>query len=308
MKVAKVTSRREVKVRVAKNAALARFLLGPVGRILIASVALLAVVGIGVFTFLYVKYSRLIDEKLKAGPFAATAKIYAAPEAVSVGDVRTAESIAAALRRSGYNESHSNPNRIGWFEMRGNSIEIYPGPDSYFDQEPGVIKFSGGRISQIISLGDNTSRPQYELEPELITNLSGPSREKRRFVKFADIPKILVEAVTSAEDKRFFQHNGLDPVRIIKAAYVDLKEGKKEQGASTLSQQLARMFWLDQDKKWTRKLAEVVITLQIEQKLSKEEIFEDYANQVPMGMRGTFSIHGFGEASEAYLGKEDDVA
>src|SRR5581483_3647829 len=98
--------------------------------------------------------------------------------------------------------------------------------------------------------------------------------------------------------------NGIDPIRIVKAAYVDLREGKKEQGASTLSQQLARMFWLDQDKNWTRKMAEAVITLQIEQKLSKEEIFEDYANQVPLGMRGTFSIHGFGEAAEAYLGKD----
>jgi len=306
MQVAKTkpTSRREVRVRVAQNATLARFLLGPVGRILMASVALFVILGIGVFTFFYVKYSRLIDEKLKAGPFAATAKIYAAPEAVAVGDVRSPESIAEALRRSGYNESHTNPNRVGSFELRGNSIEIYPGPDSYFDQEPGVIKFSGNRIAQIISLADNTLRPEYELEPELITNLSGPSREKRRFVKFGDIPKILVEAVTSAEDKRFFQHNGLDPVRIVKAAYVDLKQGRKEQGASTLSQQLARMFWLDQDKSWTRKLAEVVITLQIEQKLSKEEIFEDYANQVPLGMRGTFAIHGFGEAAEAYLGKD----
>ena len=85
---------------------------------------------------------------------------------------------------------------------------------------------------------------------------------------------------------------------------MDLKDGRKEQGASTLSQQLARMFWLDQDKSWNRKLAEMMITLQIEKKLSKSTIFEDYANQVPLGMRGTFSIHGFGEAAEAYLGKD----
>ena len=298
----KTASRREVKVRVPQSAGLARFILGPVGRVLVAGFAVLVILGMGVFSFFYVKYSRLIDEKLKAGPFAATAKIYAAPEAVAVGDVRTAQSIAEALRRSGYTESRSN--LIGSFQTRGNSIEVYPGPDSYFDQEPGVIRFVGDHISQIISLADNTARTQYQLEPQLITNLSGPAREKRRFVTFPDIPKILVAAVTSAEDKRFFQHAGLDPVRIVKAAYVDLKQGRKEQGASTLSQQLARMFWLDQDKSWTRKLAEVVITLQIEQKLSKEQIFEDYANQVPLGMRGTFSIHGFGEAAEAYLGKD----
>jgi len=300
--VAKRTYLRDLKLRIPKSAGLTHFVLGPVGRILVAVIAVLVILGMAVFSGFYVKYSRLIDQKLKAGPFAATAKIYAAPEAVAVGDMRSAESIGELLRRSGYTESRSNP--IGSFQIRSNSIEIYPGPDSYFDQEPGVIRFAGNRISQIISLGDNTSRSQYQLEPQLITNLSGPSREKRRFVTFPAIPRILVEAVTSAEDKRFFQHSGLDPVRIVKAAYVDLKEGRKEQGASTLSQQLARMFWLDQDKSWNRKLAEVIITLQIEQKLSKEQIFEDYANQVPLGMRGTFAIHGFGEAAEAYLGKD----
>jgi penicillin-binding protein 1B len=300
--VPKTTARREVKVRIPENAGLARFFLAPLGRILMAAFALFLILGMGVFSFFYLKYSRLIDEKLKAGPFAATAKIYAAPEAVTVGDLRSAQSVADELHRGGYTESRSNP--IGSYQIRGNTIEIYPGTDSYFDQEPGVIKFSGDRISQIISLGDNTARSQYQLEPQLITNLSGPAREKRRYVRFPDIPKVLVQAVTSAEDKRFFQHSGLDPIRIVKAAYVDLKEGRKEQGASTLSQQLARMFWLDQDKSWHRKLAELVITLQIEQKLSKEDIFEDYANQVPLGMRGTFSIHGFGEAAEAYLGKD----
>jgi penicillin-binding protein 1B len=302
--VAKRTYLRDLKLRIPKNSGLTHFVLGPVGRILVAALAVLVILGMAVFSGFYVKYSRLIDEKLKAGPFAATAKIYAAPEAVAVGDLRSANSIGEVLRRSGYTESRSNP--IGSFQIRANSIEIYPGPDSYFDQEPAVIRFVGNRISQIISLADNTSRSQYQLEPQLITNLSGPAREKRRFVTFPGIPKILVEAVTSIEDKRFFQHNGLDPFRIVKAAYVDLREGRRAQGASTLSTQLAHMFFLEDEKgkTWSRKLQEVVVTLQIEQRLSKEQIFEDYANQVPLGMRGTFSIHGFGEAAEAYLGKD----
>jgi penicillin-binding protein 1B len=283
---------------------LTHFVLGPVGRALLAGFAVLVILGMSVFGGFYVKYSRLIDEKLKIGPFAATAKIFAVPESVAVGDIRSANSIGEVLRRSGYTESRSNP--IGSFQIRANSIEIFPGPDSYFDQEPGVIRFVGNKISQIISLADNTFRGQYQLEPQLITNLSGPAREKRRFVTFRGIPKILVEAVTSIEDKRFFQHNGLDPFRIVKAAYVDLREGRRAQGASTLSTQLAHMFFLEDEKgkTWSRKLQEVVVTLQIEQRLSKEQIFEDYANQVPLGMRGTFSIHGFGEAAEAYLGKD----
>ncbi|HWB86541.1 MAG TPA: PBP1A family penicillin-binding protein [Bryobacteraceae bacterium] len=291
-----------MKVRVPKNSAMAQFILGPVGRILLACAAVATVMGMVAFTMVYVKYSRLIDQKLSAGPFTNTSKIYSAPRSVSVGDQSTPDQIAAELRRSGYNESRGNP--IGYFLLHGDSIEIFPGPESYFDQEAGLIRFANGRISQIISLDDNTSRGAYQLEPQLITNLFDRNREKRRLVRFQDIPKVLVDAVTSAEDKRFFQHAGFDPIRIVKAAYVDLKEGRKEQGASTLSQQLARSFWLDLDKRWTRKLAEMVITMQLEQKLTKEQIFEDYANQIYLGWRGSFRIHGFGEAAEAYFGKD----
>ena len=294
-------SRKDVRVRVPQHAGLARFFLGPVGRALVVGFALFVIVGLGVFTYIYARYSRIIEDKLRTGPFANTAKIYAAPESVAIGDTDSPADVAASLRRSGYTESPSNP--IGYYQIRPDAIEIFPGADSYFDQEAGVIRFSKGKISQIVSLRDNTSRGLYQLEPQLITNLAR-AREKRRFVKFHDIPPILVQAVTSAEDKRFFQHSGFDPFRIVKAVYVDLKEGRKNQGASTLSQQLARMLWLYQDKVWKRKLAELVITLQIEQRLSKQEIFEDYANEVDLGWRGTYNIRGFGQAAEVYLGKD----
>jgi len=291
-----------MRVRVPGNSSLTRFFLGPVGRLLIMGCAVFVILLMGVFIYFYARYSRVIDEKLRAGPFANNAKIFAAPESVGVGDALAPNDIARELRRSGYSESRHNP--MGSFELRPDEITIIPGPESYFDQEAGVIKFSHGRISQIVSLQDNTSRSQYQLEPQLITNLSGASREKRRMVKFADIPTVLVQAVTSAEDKHFFSHSGFVPVRVIKAAYVDIKKGRRAEGASTLSMQLAKNFFLDQDKRWTTKAAEVIITLQLEQKLTKQEIFEDYANQVYLGSRGSFRIHGFGEAADVYLGKD----
>ena len=124
-------------------------------------------------------------------------------------------------------------------------------------------------------------------------------------MKFADLPPALVHAVLSAEDKRFFQHAGFDPFRVLKAAYVDLREGRIAEGASTLTMQLAGIIWLDRSQRtWKRKAAEVLITLHLEQKLSKEQIFEYYANQIDLGMRGSFSIRGFGEAAQAYFGKD----
>jgi len=294
--------KKEMRLRIPRGSGLTRMMLGPVGRVLLIGFAVTVILALGIFTFFYAKYSRLIDEKLRTGVFANTAKIYGAPRSVAVGDAITPADIASELRRSGYSESHGNS--VGYFLVHPSFIEIFPGAESYFDQEAGVIRFSGGRISQIVSLRDNTARSLYQLEPQLITALSGPSREKRRMVKFHDIPRVLVDALTAAEDKRFFQHNGFDPIGIIRAVYVDVKEGRKDQGASTLSMQLARMFWLDQDKRWTRKLAEMIITLQLEQKLTKKEIFEDYANQIYLGWRGSFRIRGFGAAADAFLGKD----
>lgn len=291
-----------MKLRIPRGSGFTRLVLGPTGRITIILFSLFVIAGLGTFTYFYARYARIIDQRLRAGVFANSAKIFAAPESVSVGDRMSPGDIATDLRRSGYTESRGNP--VGYYQIHSNSIEIFPQSDSYFDQEPGLIRFVNGKISQIVSLQDNTARNQYQLEPQLLQAISGPAREKRRMVKFHDIPKILVDAVTSIEDKRFFQHAGFDPIRILKAVYVDVKERRKDQGASTLSMQTARMFFLTQDKSFKRKAAEAIITLQLEQKLSKQDIFEYYANQVDLGWRGTFHIVGLGQASEAYLGKE----
>jgi penicillin-binding protein 1B len=301
MRQSSVVPKREMKVRIPARAGLARFFLAPLGRILILASALLVVAGVAIFCYSYEKYTSLVDQKLR-GPFAQTAKIFAAPEAVAVGDVSSPDDIAADLRRSGYTESHSNPQ--GYFQRHPGSLDIFPGTESYFDQEAATIKFANGHISEIVSLQDNTTRPEYQLEPQLITNVAGPSREKRRTVKFRDIPPVLVQAITSAEDKHFFQHPGFDAGRVIKAAYVDLKQGRKDQGASTLTMQLARMILGEYEKSVARKWAEIIVTIQLEQRLSKEEIFAYYSNDYHLGAHGSFQIYGFGEAAEAYFGKD----
>lgn len=292
-----------VRIQVPKKAALLRFVLNPWGRAFVIIFLVLNTIGLITFTFYYSKYAKLIEQKLVSGPFTNTSMLFAAPQVVMVGDQVAPGDVASALRRSGYADSRGNT-RMGWYNLRPDAIEIFPGPDSYFDQEEAVVKLKAGKISQIISLRDNTERTQYLIEPELITNLFDRSREKRRMVSFRDLPPILVNAVVSVEDKRFFQHSGFDPLRILKAAWVDIREQRRAQGASTLSMQLARGFWLTPEKTIGRKLAETLITLHLEQKLSKEKIFEYYANQVDLGRRGSFSIRGLGEAAQTYFGKD----
>ncbi|MBI3665876.1 MAG: PBP1A family penicillin-binding protein [Acidobacteria bacterium] len=291
-----------MKVVIPRPRRLWRLLFSPAGKVLLALFLITGVTGVAVFSHYWNNYARLIDRKLSQGPFNTPSKIFAAPQPVGVGDPMTAAEIVSHLRAAGYSESSSNRN--GWFRVRPDGVEIFPGPDSYFAAEPAVIQFTGKKVARIISLRDSTEQPLYELEPQLITNLFDKSREKRRLVRFEDIPKVVVNAIISIEDKRFFEHSGLDPIRLIKAAYVDLREMRKEQGASTISQQLARSFFLNLDKRWSRKLAELLITLQLEQRLTKQEIFEFYANQVYLGRRGSFNIHGIGEGAQAYFAKD----
>jgi len=291
-----------VRARAPRRAYAVRFFVHPIGRVLLALCAIALTVGLSVFLFYYLKYARLIEEKLAGGPFINTSMIFAAPRLVNIGDDTTPEDLIVSLRRANYGDSRAT--RMGHYTLRGETLEVYPGPDSYFKQEAAVIRFKDGKVTQLISLRDNTERTQYTLEPELITNLFDRNREKRRLVLFQDIPQVVIHAVISAEDKRFFQHAGFDPLRILKSAYVDIKAGYRAQGASTLSMQVARMFWLDQRKTWSRKAAEVLITMELERKLTKEQIFEFYANQVDLGRRGSFAIRGFGEAALAYFGKD----
>jgi penicillin-binding protein 1B len=289
-------------LQIPARAFLVRILMHPVGRIVIATFTFLFVAAILLFGYLYSKYSREIDEKLAVGPFRNASRIYAAPHVLSLGDPLDKDELVAQLRRSGYSENSGNP--IGHYTVRADAVEIFPGPDSFFARDGGLIRIANGRISQIISLADNSARNQHQLDPELVTNLFDRTREKRRMVRYDDMPKVLINAVVSVEDKRFFKHSGFDPIRIVKAVIVDVSSGKKSEGASTISMQLARGFFLTMEKTIKRKLNEAVYTLILEQKLTKEQIFEYYANYVPLGWRGGFNIFGFGEAAQAYLGKD----
>ncbi|MBL8295039.1 MAG: PBP1A family penicillin-binding protein [Bryobacterales bacterium] len=274
----------------------------PVGRTLAGLTLLAGAVSLGVFLYYYNYYATMIEEKLVKGPYSNTSKLFAAPHGITLGDEISPDDVIESLHRAGYSPTRTN--RMGYYRQGADSVEVFPGPDSYFQQEAHVVRFGGRKVRQIVSLRDNTERTQFWLEPELITNLFDRNREKRRILKFNDIPLMVRNAVLSAEDKRFFQHAGFDPIRILKSAWVDLKAGRNKQGASTLSMQLARELWLTKERNWRRKVPEVLITIHLERKLTKEEIFEHYANQIYLGRVGSFNIHGFGEGAQAYFSKD----
>jgi penicillin-binding protein 1B len=255
-----------------------------------------------VFSYYYVKYGRIIDARFKGQVFSNSAKIYAIPQIVRTGEKIDAREIAAQLRQAGYSDKDS-ASPIGSYRLLSAGIEIKPGPQSYHSQESATIHTENGQVISIAS--ESGDLAAYELEPQMITALfDAGQRSKREVIKYDQVPKVMVDAVLAIEDRRFFEHGGVNFVRMAEAVWIDLIRQRHEQGGSTLTMQLSRGFFLSPEKTVKRKLTEMLIAEELEHKFNKQQIFEIYANWVDLGQRGSFSISGFAEASQAYFNKD----
>ena len=271
-------------------------------RLALAAFALFSVLVLGIFSFFFIKYDRMIEERFRGPVFTTSARIYARARTVRPGDHVTGHELAAVLSRAGYSE-RAQDSQIGSYSLSSSSIRITPGPQSYHAPESATVQIRDGVVESIS--GANGQLAAYELEPVMVTSLSeAGQRTKRQLVAYQDIPKVLVNAVLAIEDRRFFQHNGVNYLRLIEAAWIDLTHQAHRQGGSTITMQLSRAFFLSPEKTFRRKLTEMMIALELEQKFSKEQIFEFYANRVDLGQRGSFTISGMGEAGHAYFNKD----
>ena len=274
----------------------------PVLRAALVAFLILAVSFTVVFSYFYIKYDRIIEKRFRTPVFANSAKIYALPRVVRDGEKTDAKQIAAELRRAGYSDKDGESS-LGTYHLVKGGIEITPGTESYHAPEPARITIEDGQVSQIVSRGNELSA--YELEPQLVTALfDAEQRSKRELVKYNDIPPVMVQAVLAIEDRRFFEHSGVNYLRMMEAAWIDLVRGRHEQGGSTITMQLSRGFFLTPEKTIKRKLIEMLIAEELEHKFTKQQIFEFYANWVDLGQRGSFAISGFAEASKAYFNKD----
>jgi len=263
---------------------------------------ILAVTFTIVFSYFYIKYDRIIQKRFQTPVFANSAKIYALPRVVHDGQQIDAKSIAGDLRRAGYSDEDGQSN-LGTFHLVKGGIDITPGSESYHAPEPARITIEDGQVSHIMSRGNELSA--YELEPQQVTALfDAEQRSKRELVKYDQIPPVMVQAVLAIEDRRFFEHSGVNYFRTMEAVWEDVLRQRRAQGGSTITQQLARGFFLTPEKSIKRKLTEMLIAEELEHKFSKQQIFEFYANWVDLGQRGSFAISGFGEACRAYFNKD----
>jgi penicillin-binding protein 1B len=289
-----------VRIRILKG-----FWTSGLGLTILGVIFAIFLTSVGVFAYYYSKYSRMIDARLSGHVLQNTTQIFSAPEHISVGEAISPEELTGYLQRAGY-RPEADENALGQYTVQRGSVDIRPSKLSYFVGGNSLdVQFTGNTIRAIRPLGGGSALDSAEIEPELITNLFDSAREKRRPVRYDDLPPLLVHAILSAEDKRFFEHGGFDFLRIAGAAWADLRHSSNHfQGASTITMQVARTFFLSNERTFRRKVAEAMVSLELEQRFTKQQIFELYANEVYLGNRGSFGIRGFSQASVAYFGKD----
>jgi penicillin-binding protein 1B len=199
------------------------------------------------------------------------------------------------------------PKARGEMQVGENSVSLFLNdlktPQQNREGFPVRILYDNNSIRRITRTGTQENLPLLELEPENIMLFFGREREKRQLVSINDIPQHLVHAVLAAEDQRFFAHHGVDPRGLLRAFWVNIRQGGIRQGGSTLTQQLAKNYFLTPERTLTRKFKELLIALLLEARFEKEEILEIYLNEIYFGQKGSVSINGVGEAAAFYFGK-----
>src|ERR1041385_7094529 len=270
---------------------------------------------LGILIYYWTVFSHRIDNLLAGEVYTRSAGIYAAPKQLRVGETISEAETIAFLKRAGYVEKTQQADTSrGRYTVNGTALEIEPSSASSVDGRQQFlhvkVQFSGSGKA-ISSLSDLDSRSPLEhtwLEPELISSVTGTERAKRKVISYGDLPDHLVKAITVTEDRSFFEHYGVNVRGIIRAFVrrydADPNSPLARQGGSSITQQLVKNLLLSPEQTWRRKIAEAYMSVILEKRLSKQQIFGLYCNQVYMGQQAGFSINGFGEAANAYFNKD----
>ncbi len=286
------------KAKNGKKAKFSYFIRSPLFKVLLSLFLFFFIGTSALVLYYYNYYSKIIDRRLSGEIFKNTAQIYAAPYRIYPGQKLALADVVLRLQRAGFDMAKKTGSVDDVYEVSGNKVTVKPKTG-----DPLRLEFTKNSLAKIVKSGGGDTSEAW-LPAELVTNLYDQSREKRRIIEYNDLPKVFVDALIAAEDQHFFTHWGIDPVRLVGAVLRSVRKSERVGGTSTITQQLARTFFLTPDRSIRRKAIEIFISFLLEERLTKQQILTMYANQTYMGQRGSFSINGFGEAALAYFGKD----
>lgn len=263
-----------------------------------------------------VPYMLYLDKEVKARfgqlQWQLPTRVYARPLQLEPGMAMSAAMLKIELDAAAYRDDGQGQ-KPGTYAQQDGEFTI--SSRGYHDVEGRIapqritVKVSGGAVSALQALEDGRTLKAARLDPARIATLYGKNQEERRLVSLAEVPEKLVVGLQAVEDKDFARHFGIDFSGIARALWVALRSGgKSRQGASTLTQQLARSGLLGIGKEVTveRKFKEVLYALILEARYDKRTILETYFNQVYWGQRGSQAIHGAASASEFWFNRSLD--
>ncbi|HEY7511899.1 MAG TPA: transglycosylase domain-containing protein, partial [Vicinamibacteria bacterium] len=271
---------------------------------LLTVVTLPLVIGASVLIYYYLHYNVMVERRLRGERFGVPARLYARPMVLRTAMPLSAGTLVKTLNALKYEQKTEAPAAEAEFTVRPTGVVFWPRQTGGAPPEAINVVLDKERVKEMRGLGTKRAYATITLEPELITYLFDESREKRRLVRYEELPDHLVKAVLAIEDRRFFSHPGLDPFRIIGAAIRNWEAESYIQGGSTITQQLVKNFFLTPEKTVRRKIQEALLAFVLERRAEKKDILELYLNEVYLGQVGTFSIHGVGEGARMYFHKD----
>ncbi len=259
----------------------------------------------------YIKYLEgVVTAKFEGQKWKFPSKIYADTYLIYPGMTLGIDDIGTKLTRLGYRQSQGQPRSGGEFRIsrKDGFVEVYLHDFQYalgpFKGYPVRITIGSNTAAKIHNLATGAEVFSLEIEPELITGFYDSVWEERRLVTLAQVPPLLVRAILAIEDERFYQHWGIDPLAVMRAFLVNVTRGEIMQGGSTLTQQLMKNFFLDSERTIKRKVKEALMATVAEWKYSKDEILQNYLNEIYLGQKGTRGVFGIWEAAQFYFSKE----
>jgi penicillin-binding protein 1B len=285
-------------------------------RWLLVAAALAIVVLSGAVGYSCVKLSRQVDARLQGGIERALPRIFARPLALRRGQALTPTEVVEWLDDLGYRERPAL-DEAGQFGVAPLRVTVRPRTGTYqgrvvalaFSDPTGgdPAKKAGPAAQRLTGIDVAGQGPvdAISLDAPMLSALVTGGREKRRRVPLSVIPPYVRQAVLAIEDRRFYDHPGVDVIRTLAAVVTNVRGDKPYLvGGSTLTQQLVKNSFLTREKTIRRKLSEQLMALILERRLTKDDILELYLNEVYLGQRGSFAIHGVAEAARVFFGKD----
>ena len=254
-------------------------------------------------------YGRVVTKTMEGRRFTLPARLYSDVWVLRTGDALGMEDVVHRLQRLRYSADPTTdavPAKGRYRVVNGRLVVSPNDRETAYGRQPGVpvrIEFSGRRVALVRRAVDGATTPFAVFEPEVVGSVFDKKMEDRTLVRLPDVPKVVVDAILSTEDRDFFTHAGLSPKRLVGAVIQGVTRRRQVRGTSTLTQQLVKNLFLTPERTLRRKMVEALISVIVETRYSKDEILESYLNEIYLGQRGSVSVTGIEEAARFYFGK-----